>query len=218
MLEVVIFDLDGLLIDSESLQYRAYREAFARHGVSFELSEWPRWHELEASATRWIETKGLALDGEQIRAEKKLTYDALITEELELKPGAEKLVKALSKDYRLCVASGSRIESIRSCLEKFSLADYFEHLFSATAVKRKKPYPDVYIEAATIMEVPVECAVAIEDSVTGLHAAIAAEIKCIVCPDSFIAKPRSDYDGAALMVESLEELDSSVLRRVVSEC
>ena len=69
MLEVVIFDLDGLLVDSEPLQFQAYREAFSRHGVSLDLGDWPEWHRLEASAARWIEAHALPLDAEQIRAE-----------------------------------------------------------------------------------------------------------------------------------------------------
>lgn len=215
MLEAVIFDLDGLLVDSEPLQFRAYREAFARHGVTIERADWPRWHELEGSAARWLEVHGLERDAEHIRADKKALYDALIAEELELKPGARELVETLAREYRLCVASGSRIESIRGCLQKFSLDICFEQLFSATAVARKKPYPDVYLEALAVMDVPAGRALAIEDSVTGLGAALAADLRCVVCPDSFLPKPRSAYTGAALIVDSLTELSPGILRDLI---
>lgn len=217
MIEVVIFDLDGLLIDSEPLQYRAYREAFSRHGISLSLDDWPRWHDLEASAARWVAAHNLQVDPEEIRSKKKILYENLIINELALKPGARQLVEDLSGKYRLCVASGSRPESIEACLDRFSLKPYFEMQFSATLLKRKKPFPDVYIEALSRMQVKPRCAIAIEDSVTGLKAALAAGIKCVVCPDGFVPAPISDYDGATLVVDSLQGLSVSQIEQIAGE-
>lgn len=217
MIEVVIFDLDGLLIDSEPLQYRAYREAFSSHGISLSLDDWPRWHDLEASAARWVAAHNLQVDPEEIRSKKKILYENLIINELALKPGARQLVEDLSGKYRLCVASGSRPESIEACLDRFSLKPYFEMQFSATLLKRKKPFPDVYIEALSRMQVKSRCAIAIEDSVTGLKAALAAGIKCVVCPDSFVPAPISDYDGATLVVDSLQGLSVSQIEQIAGE-
>ena len=217
MLEVVIFDLDGLLVDSEPLQFQAYREAFSRHGVSLDLGDWPEWHMLEASAARWIEAHDLPLDAEQIRAEKKVVYEALIENELTLNPGAKTLVEALSNRFRLCIASGSRPESIVASLDRFSLTSHFEQLFSATLLRRKKPYPDVYEEVLSKMQITREQALVIEDSVTGLQAATSAGIRCVVCPDTFTPSPPTDYAGAALLVDSLEELSPDKLERLAGE-
>lgn len=216
MLETVIFDLDGLLVDSEPLQFRAYQEVFSKHGVEFEFSDWPEWHRLEASASRWIATHNLPLDPELVRSDKKLIYEALIDTELTLKPGARRLIESLSGRYRLCVASGSRPESIEACLSRFSLSRHFENQFSATLLRRKKPYPDVYIEALTKMQVKSQHAIAIEDSVTGLKSAKAAGLECIVCPDTFVSAPISNYDGAALIVDSLEKLLQMDLEQFVN--
>ena len=214
MFEVVIFDLDGLLVDSEPLQFEAYRQTFSRSGASLKLSDWPEWHRLEASAARWIDAHNLQLDAEKIRAEKKDVYEELIENGLTLKPGAKNLVESLSKQCRLCIASGSRPESIEACLNRFSLTTHFEHQFSATLLKRKKPYPDVYVEALSWMQVSPQQTLAIEDSETGLQAAISAGIKCVVCPDGFMPDPPADYAGAALVVGSLEELTLSELEQL----
>ncbi len=214
-LELVIFDLDGLLVDSESLQFEAYQQVFARHGVAFEKSDWPEWHRLEASAARWIESQRLPLDAETIRAEKKLIYQRLIDEKLKLKAGARQLIDRLTGHCRLCVASGSRPESISACLDKFSLTSNFEQLFSATLLARKKPFPDVYLQALETMRVAAANAIAIEDSVTGMQASIAAGIHCVVCPDSFYQHPLCDFDGAALIVDSLENLEFKTLERLL---
>jgi HAD superfamily hydrolase (TIGR01509 family) len=217
MFEVVIFDLDGLLVDSEPLQFQAYRDAFANNGIILALDDWPQWHSLEASATRWVAAHNLPVNAEKIRAEKKILYEALIEKELTLKPGAGQLVEALARHCRLCVASGSRSESIEACLNRFSLTPYFEQQFSATQLERKKPYPDVYLEALSKMQVSPQRTLAIEDSVTGLQAATSAGISCVVCPDSFVPTSLSDYDGATLVVDSLEELTISKLEQLASE-
>ena len=216
MLEVVIFDLDGLLVDSEPLQFRAYQKAFAHFEITFELSDWPKWHELEASASRWVAAHNLKVDPEDIRSKKKIHYDELIESELTLKPGARNLVESLSKTYRLCVASGSRPESIENCLNRFSLASHFEKQFSATQLQRKKPYPDVYLDAMSKMKVLSPHTIAIEDSLTGLKAATDAGIKCVVCPDGFTPPSNSEYPDAAMVVDSLESLSASVLEKLVN--
>ena len=217
MLECVIFDLDGLMVDSEPLQFRAYREAFA--DFDFELSQalWTRWHALEASPRRWIESEGLRIDPEVLRSRKKLIYDAMIEDELGLKPGVIELVDELASNHRLCVASGSRRESIEACLEKFSLLEHFDHLCSATEVQNSKPYPDIYLHALNLMQVNAKVTVALEDSPTGLAAATGAGIKCVVCPDSFLAKPDAAYASASLMVDSLTQLKTGILEQLLIE-
>lgn len=214
-LELVVFDLDGLLVDSESLQFEAYRDVFSRHGAEFDYRDWPRWHQLEASARRWIEAQGLDLDAELIREQKKQHYEQLIETRLKLKPGARELIENLSGQVRLCVASGSRIESIEACLARFSLLGHFEQLFSATTLKRKKPHPDVYLEALGRTSVSAFNAIALEDSPTGLQAALGAGILCVVCPDSFLPHPPEAYEGAARIVGSLADLDFAALRALL---
>ena len=65
-LDCILFDLDGLLVDSEPLQYRAYRRAFADYGIALELEDWIRWHSVEASTRRWIEREGIDIDVDEL--------------------------------------------------------------------------------------------------------------------------------------------------------
>ncbi|TNF85841.1 MAG: HAD family phosphatase [Gammaproteobacteria bacterium] len=215
MLECVIFDLDGLMVDSEPLQYRAYRDAFAHYGFELSLSQWTQWRMLEASPRRWVEASGLPIDSEELRTRKKLIYDQMIATELTLKPGVVTLVDELAASYRLSVASGSRHESIYGCLERFSLLHHFDHLCSATAVERSKPYPDVYLHALGLLQADASATVALEDSPTGLAAATAADIRCVVCPDPFLPTPADAYADASLLVESLTQLDANRLEQLV---
>lgn len=216
-LAAVVFDLDGLLVDSEPLQFRAYREAFSRHGIDITQADWRRWHAAEASVPRWIEMDGLDVDPQQLRAEKKPIYEALIASELSLKPGAEALVRELSGRCPLAVASGSRIESIEACLARFDLRHHFDGCFSATTLPRSKPHPDVYLQALDALDVPAQRSLAIEDSPQGLTAALRAGMRCVVCPDDSHPSPPAVLRDATLVVASLSELDAGILERLLED-
>ena len=214
MIEVVIFDLDGLLVDSQPLQYRAYNRVFSDHGYPIGHEDWQTMVRQSYSIKRWIEEHELPLDSELIRNRKKEIYDRLIKEELQLKPGAKKAVELLSREYRLCIASASRIESIEAVVRKFSLTDFFGAVISDSVVRRGKPFPDVFLEAASQMKTTPNQCVVIEDSVAGLRAAKKAGMPCIICPDSYINTPLEQYRDAELIVNSLEDISIAVIKGI----
>ena len=214
MLECVLFDLDGLLVDSEPLQYRAYRHAFAQLDIDLSMDDWIRWHSVEASTARWVENEGLQLDVQQLRDCKKEYYGQLIAEELVLKQGARALIEDCASQLKLAVVSASRRESIEACLDKFDLLQHFSTLVSGSEVARSKPYPDPYLSAMKALNTSARHAIALEDSITGYRAAKAAGLKCVVCPDYFIPKAQADFAGADLVTDSLAKLGADELRRV----
>ena len=216
MLECVLFDLDGLLVDSEPLQYRAYRYAFEQYGINLSMADWIRWHSVEASTARWVEREKLDLDVQQLREVKKQHYEKLIAEQLNLKPGVRELVKDCSRNYQLAVVSASRRESIEACLAKFDLLRHFTVLVSGDQVARSKPFPDPYLAAIETLLTKASRAIALEDSVTGFRAATAADLVCVVCPDHFIPKPDGVFANAALVTQSLQELSAERLHRLHS--
>ena len=212
ILKCLLFDLDGLVVDSEPLQFRSYQYALKKFGCSLNLDTWIEWHRVEASTTRWIRDQGLNLDAEEVRAVKKVHYEQLVADELELKPGVKELVESSSKEFELGVVSSSRLESIEGCLRKFNLHSYFSTVVSGADLEHSKPYPDPYLEALKLMDMAPGNALALEDSVTGFRAATAAGISCVVCPDHFIPKSDDAFIAAALVVESLSDLNPERLR------
>ena len=215
MVEVIIFDLDGTLVDSEPLQYQAFNEVFSRHGHPVSPEEYDEWRGWQV-VPRWIESRGLSLPSELIRQRKKVVYDRLIRDEVTLKPGARQLVEQAVEHFRLGIASGSRRDSIVECLEKFDLIRHFEVLCSTTEVGRGKPHPDVLLETARKMSVMPASVVVVEDSVTGLRAANAAGMRCIVCPDSFLAPSPASLELASLVVRSLEEVSIEQIKQLAA--
>jgi HAD superfamily hydrolase (TIGR01509 family) len=216
MLDCVLFDMDGLLVDSEPLQYRAYHYAFEQFGINLSMEDWIRWHSVEASTARWVEREQLDLDVQLLREVKKQHYEQLIATELNLKPGVRELIEDCSTDFQLAVVSASRRESIEACLEKFELIHHFSVLLSGDQVARSKPFADPYIAAMKSLQTSPAHAIALEDSVTGFRAASAAQLACVVCPDHFIPKAEGAFETAALVTHSLNELSARRLRSLHS--
>jgi HAD superfamily hydrolase (TIGR01509 family) len=216
MLDCVLFDMDGLLVDSEPLQYRAYHYAFEQFGINLSMDDWIRWHSVEASTARWVEREQLDLDVQLLREVKKQHYEQLIATELNLKPGVRELIEDCSTDFQLAVVSASRRESIEACLEKFELIHHFSVLLSGDQVARSKPFADPYIAAMKSLQTSPAHAIALEDSVTGFRAASAAQLACVVCPDHFIPKAEGAFETAALVTHSLNELSARRLRSLHS--
>ncbi len=213
MIKLIIFDLDGLLVDSQSLQYEAYGKVFSQYGEPISRQDWiDHWIHGPGGPKAWIENRNLDLDYQKIRAEKKVIYEDLIQSKMKLKPGAKELVNLLYKKFPLVVASASRIESIELSLERFNLKDKFEHLISDIDMERGKPHPDVFLHAAKIMKVEPEDCLVFEDSSAGLQAAKSAGMKCIVCPDNFEDSNIGRYGAADKIVKQLNEVNLDTIK------
>lgn len=175
---LVIFDCDGVLVDSEPISFSVLRDTLTAAGVN--VSESRAYQQFlgksMASITRMIaEEFAISLSEahiEQMRAELFARFEA----ELQPVPGILELFADFP--YRRCVASSSQPERIRLSLTKTGLIGFFEpYIFSATMVERGKPEPDLFLHAAATMGYePAQCVV-IEDSPAGIRAAQAAGMR-----------------------------------------
>lgn len=215
MIKLIIFDLDGLLIDSQPLQYKAYNQAFSEKGFPIKEKDWIKdWVHGGMSPQKWIKIYDLPLEAEQIRARKKEIYDNLIETQLVLKHGAESLLKLLKGKFKLAVASSSRIESINLSVDKLAIRQYFEYLFSDIDLGIWKPNPDIFLHTAKKMSVSPEYCLVIEDSLAGLQAAKAAGMKCIICPDQYSKMDKKEFDDADLIVDGLDEISLKTINEL----
>lgn len=181
MIELVVFDLDGVLVDSEWLMARVWSEHLATYDV--EIS--PR-----TLIDRFAGATDMSMaDVIQAESGKRLTHDILgeirnasrerLQNDLTAIDGADTLLSGL--DVRKCVCSNSAPDRIRKSLSVTNLDGHFPDalLFSASDVERPKPHPDLHLHAADILSVDPVHAVVIEDSVTGVRAAVAAGMTAI---------------------------------------
>ena len=177
--DAVVFDLDGVLIDSEHV-WDEVRETLARERRG-------RWHEraqadmMGMSSTEWSrymhDVIGLAEPPEEIDAEVVRRMQARYEVELPLIDGAVDAVRQAAGPFRLAVASSSNRPLIDLVLELAGLASSFEATVSSEEVERGKPAPDVFLEAARRLGVPPERCAAVEDSANGIRAAHAAGMR-----------------------------------------
>lgn len=175
-MELVIFDCDGVLIDSEIISCRCAAELLSEAGIPLKTEDviarfvgMPRRDMLRTLAAE----TGISLPAD---LEERLGSTVVQRFETELRPieGVAEAIAALARP--VCVASGSDIPYVRRALALTGLGGLFrdECLFSSTMVKRGKPAPDVFLHAAAVMGTPPSACVVVEDSVAGVRAAIAA--------------------------------------------
>ncbi len=199
----VLFDLDGLLIDSEPHWFAAEEEVLAAHGSA--------WSEAVATAhmgMRVLEAVPVMLRAYGISADvptfARAIVDALLRRfetGLHAMPGAERALALAGPGAAL--ASSSPFPVIRRALSLFGWS--FPVVCSGDEVLRGKPAPDIFLLAAERLGVAPEACIVLEDSPNGLRAAKAAGMACIVVPNP--ASDPSDFGGADLVLASLLDLD-----------
>jgi HAD superfamily hydrolase (TIGR01509 family) len=181
----VIFDLDGVLVDSER-RWNGAKEALVREAGGRWRDEAPR-RMMGMSAPEWAvyrrDELAVPMDADAIDREVVRRMEDGYRESLPLLPGAEQAVRSLAERWPLGLASSANREVIDLVLELAGFGDAFQATVSSEEVDRGKPAPDVYLEAARRLEVtPADC-VAIEDSSSGLRAADAAGMAVIAVPN-----------------------------------
>jgi HAD superfamily hydrolase (TIGR01509 family) len=180
MKPVVIFDLDGVLVDSIPAHYETYRKLFARFGVRYSFREFVR-NDITAGSMNVI-PRVMKEHGKHANlhdAMKEKNY--IITKEnVPLHDGVPRLLKELKKNgYRMSVASGGSTVFVHRILKKHKVTGYFESILTGDDGVRKKPFPDIYLKTAKAMKVKPRDCVVIEDSHDGMLAAKRAGMRVI---------------------------------------
>ncbi len=208
MIDAVVFDLDGIIVDSEHVWDDVRRQLAAERGG--------RWHEqasrdmMGMSSVEWSrymhDVIGLREPPEEINAEVVRRLEATYRERLPLIPGAVEAVQALAERRPLGLASSSNRELIDLVLEVSGLDRFFAATVSSEEVPRGKPAPDVYLETARRLGASPERCAAVEDSEAGIRSAKAAGMRVVAIPNPHFP-PADDALGAAdLVLESIAGL------------
>jgi HAD superfamily hydrolase (TIGR01509 family) len=210
VIDAVVFDLDGLLLDTEQL-WDEVREALARERGG-------RWSEraqsdmMGMSSPEWSrymhEEVGLPESPDEIAAEVVRRMEERYRERLPLLPGAHGAVERLAARWPLGLASSSNRPLIDLALELGGLTPYFDATVSSEEVARGKPAPDVYLETARRLDVEPARTAAVEDSRSGILSARAAGLRVIAIPNAHFPPGEETLGLADVVLSSLEELDA----------
>jgi HAD superfamily hydrolase (TIGR01509 family) len=202
----VIFDMDGLLIDSERVILDCWRETAVAQSLDLKDSLWLSMVGLHDKGCAELLNGLLGAErAERLTFECKRRYDLLVEDGLPLKAGARELLQDLfDLGVPLAVATSTRGERARIKLARSGIGGidrFFSHVVTSSDVAHAKPAPDLYLLAAQRLEVPPGECVALEDSEFGVRAAAAAGIRVIQVPDMV---PATDLSRSlATVVESL---------------
>ena len=207
-IQAVVFDLDGVIVDSEHV-WDAAREALSRERGG-------DWHEgaqqdmMGMSSVEWSrymhERLGLKDPPEEISAEVVRRLQATYREELPLIDGATEAVARLAGRWPLGLASSSNREIIDLVLELSGLNQFFEATVSSEEVQRGKPSPDVYLEAARRLGADPAGSAAVEDSRSGILSASAAGMRVVAIPNKRFPPDEEALAAADVIIPSINEL------------
>jgi HAD superfamily hydrolase (TIGR01509 family) len=222
-LRALIFDVDGTLADTEHLHRFAFNEAFREAGLDWRwdantyrrllataggkerIAHWQREHR----ATGEPEWDACSPGVLALHAAKTAIYTALVDRgEIPLRDGVERLLRdARARGLRLAIATTTSPANIEALMRR-NLGDdwrsWFEVVEDADTAPRRKPDPQVYLQALARLDLPADACIAFEDSVTGLQAAMAAGVPTLVTPSHYTH--HQDFRGAMRVMQSLVDL------------
>jgi len=214
MIRAIIFDFDGVIVDSEPIHLQAWKEYFARERISIEES-------------RLLGAVGL-YDGEFIKAifgnqisEERLRqiisgkfkiYHHLLSRDLRPFPGVVELVALLAGRFNLAIASSDWRDNIEMALSRLDIRRYFSVICAKEDVGKHKPHPEIYLKVASLLQLSTQDCLAVEDSVAGVEAAKAAGCLCLAVENSFPAKALSYADAVLKSLHPPERVLSLIER------
>ncbi len=222
-LRAVIFDFDGVLVNSEPLHFRTLREILLPEGISIDEDEYVHTYLAydDRGAIRLaLERYGVPFDAEdidRIARRKAAVFDAAMAD-VPVFPGVRELLRGLAAEVPLAIASGALHDEIEAILKQNALLPLFDTIVGADDVSRGKPHPEPYLTAMTRLDHrarglrPEECLV-FEDSIPGIAAARTAGMTVVAVTNSY---PAAQLSAAHHVVPSLEGLATSDLRTFVA--
>lgn len=209
-LKAVLFDMDGVIVNTEPLHKKAYYKMFEefKMNVSDELYATFTGASTKRVCNTLIEEFGLDKTHEELSAIKRLHFkDYFYNDaEFDLIPGVKKLIQHyFDNDIKLVLASSASSITIEMVFEKFELDPYFIGKISGAELKESKPNPEIFLKAADIANEPIENCMVIEDSTNGILASHRAEIFCAAYKSEHTLQ--QDYALANILVADFKDLE-----------
>jgi HAD superfamily hydrolase (TIGR01509 family) len=211
----VIFDLDGVIIDSEELQYEAYLRVLEPFGVRVSRAVYEQeWIAKGRGPEYAVRTWGLPLAPDELRTRRAPVYRALLRSRVRLMDGAGTAVARLARHFPLALATNSTGEDADFVLARFDLRRHFRAVVAREAYEGAKPEPDAFLAAAAALALAPQRCVVIEDAYKGVLAAARAGCPCIAIPHDFTRN--NDFTLATRVLAHLDEVTPELIAELVA--
>lgn len=216
MVKGVVFDFDGLILDTETPEYQSWKEVYQEFGANLSLDVWSGWIGSDASGfdpyDYLEECIGKTINRNEVRSLRRGKYK-LMTENTDLRLGVRDYIRT-SKDMGLQIglASSSSRDWVIPYLERFDLLSSFDCIRVRDDVRYSKPDPELYIQVMECLKVSSSCSIAFEDSPNGALAAKRAGMICVIVPNELtknLSFPPTEY--------RLDSMDQMSLDRLLTE-
>ena len=204
----VIFDLDGVLADSEPSWNEIDATLLAEHGVTYRGE-----HHRNVLGVNYKKTFGLSVPTEEMMRRRGEIASEFFASRIYLFPSTKQVLQKLRQmnpPLRLGLATSSVSASARPFLDRHKLAPFFEVIVTGEEVERGKPHPDIYLRAAEKLDVATDACLVIEDSLSGIAAAKAANMRVAAIPDTRFVDPGEYERDADYVLGSLKEIPALI--------
>ena len=216
MIQALIFDFDGLLLDTETPEFVCWQNIYREHGFEFPIEKWALiigrngTTDFDAAEHLSVLSQG-RLNPSSLRARNRLESDEMIFAQNPMPGVMDYLREAKMLGLKLAIASSSDIPWVHTHAKRIGVFDYFDQIVTAEDVGlgRTKPNPDLFLTALSRLKIPKEAAVVFEDSPNGIKAANRAGIFVVAVPNRVTSL--LSIEGADLVVKSLRDLPLSEL-------
>lgn len=209
MIKAILFDMDGVIIDSNHIHYDTWSEVLSEYGVKIDKKEFGM--HLGESAYHFTEHFVKANNIEEPVDEilkKILEVSRRDRDKVLLKNGVKEVLPKLRKTYRIALATGANRDWAEYVIKKFSLD--FDYIIGGNEVKRAKPNPEIFLRCALKLNALEKECVVIEDALLGMQAAKKAGMNVIAIPDEFTRY--QDHSIADIKIKSLLELENALAK------
>lgn len=218
MKKIIILDLDGLLVNTEPIFFRAIKTVLKDEGI---IVEEKSYIEEDIQKGRHIldvvKKDNHIQDLASVQRRVYQTYSKLLEQNRShlFMPGALQVIRRLKKYFLLAIASSSRREYVERFLGDAGVLNDFATTVCREDVKRLKPFPDCFLEVARRLHVNPNVCIVIEDSQRGLSAAKKAGMRCIIVPNNLTAG--YDYRGAVLVLDTLYQINKRTIEDIFNK-
>jgi HAD superfamily hydrolase (TIGR01509 family) len=220
MLFAIIFDLDGVLADSEPWWSQIDAKLLAKYGVTYR----GEYHQNVVGVSYRIAVEfykkafGLSVPTEKMMPRRGEIATEFFANRVGLFPKVEEVLQELRQmKLHLAVATSSLSASARPFLDRHQLTGFFQVIVTGEEVERGKPAPDIYLRAADKLGIPADACLVVEDALPGVAAAKAANMRAVAIPDRRFVDPDEYEKKADYVLGSLKELPALVRNLVVAE-
>jgi len=216
MIQALLFDFDGLILDTESPEFHCWQNIYREYGFELPHDKWGSiiggsgHSNFDAAEHLSLLTQG-QVDSASLRSRNHLESQEIILKQGPLPGVMDYIHEAKRLDVKLAIASSSPLSWVGSHAKRIGVFDYFDHVITAEDVGlgRIKPNPDLFVTALSRLKIPKEAAVVFEDSPNGIKAAKCAGIFAVAIPNA--ATSALFFEGADLILKSLTDLSLSQL-------